>query len=394
MYVLCLLSASLIGANLELQTVLNAAQPGQVIDLPDGIYNGAHLVDRRFDPPVTFRAAGLGRVAVTDGSTAQKALWLSRSAGLRFENIVFYSRTGYALHVDGVGQPTPNLSSNMTFTNCKFIALGPLYAVKLSQAEILLFDQCGFYIPEKSVAQDGLGGCLDAVAVDHFIIRDCMFDNQRDHTTTLMIKGGSRGVMVRGCTFQCPGEPTFHLAGPTRPDFRARDGISYELEKFTFRDNRVFFRDSNGENLHGVWDSLGHAQFLNNEFHNVGHVLFVAKRTHQDLRLCEDITFKENKIIMRPSGFANPYSALITTQNYQKPGDPAYLPILPKDEFHAEGNMVLFTGKSDKPETNAYTEKGFEFSTGAAADDSSEKNESKPDTAIPKATPKTEPPTR
>jgi hypothetical protein len=91
-------------------------------------------------------------------------------------------------------------------------------------------------------------------------------------------------------------------------------------------------------------------------------MLFVGKRTEQDLHGCENIVFRGNKIHLRAAGFASPYNALITSQNYQPvPGGPE-APVLPPNQFHAENNSVWMR-QNAKPELTAWITRGFQFET-------------------------------
>lgn len=179
-----------------------------------------------------------------------------------------------------------------------------------------------------------------------------------------MIKGGARNVVVRDSIFYCPGttSPLF-LAGQTDPIFRTRPNVQYELENFTFKNNKVYFADahpSEPDGLHGVWDSIANASFLNNEFYNVGQILFVGKKTAQDLQACKNVTFNGNTIVMRPKGFSSAWTALIVNQGEEAPGG-GFIPYLAPSEFHASDNVVYLSGDSQPPEKYNLIETGFEF---------------------------------
>lgn len=348
----------------DVNGMLQRARPGQVIELPAGVHVGFKLQDRAFNPPVTIKGVGNGRVVIAEHPETGQAAWLTRCAGLRFENITFASRKLHALHIDGDPLPRPVLSQNIQFTDCEFVTFGKYYGAKLSQARLLLFDRCRFSVPQASQVSDANGGCFDAVAVDDFIIRHCTFEHLPPGGVTLMIKGGSRNVVVRDCQFHCPGTtaPLF-LAGQTDPIFRTHADAQFELQDFVFKNNRVYFQDahpSEPDGLHGVWDSVSNAQFVDNEFHNVGQVLFVGKKTVQDLSICRNITFSNNKIYMRKKGFADRWSALIVNQGEEKP-DGSFAPYLPPSEFHASNNVVFLSGNAEPPEIYNLIEKGFEF---------------------------------
>lgn len=344
----------------EFADLVGRAGPGQVLAIPDGVYAGFVMEARLFDPPVTFKAVNPGKVLVVEGSSQDKSCWIRKSRGIRFEGITFIGKRSHAMHVDGDPWPDPDLSEDLAFNDCLFISLGPYYCAKISQARGLVFDRCYFYVPERSEAAGIVNGGMDAVAVDDLFIRYCRFDNRRSDTCTLMVKGGSRNVLVRDSVFDCPGAPTLLLAGSTDPIYRVRPDVEHELENLTFQDNVVHFRDSEGENVHGTWDSLGRARFLGNQFHNVGQILFVAKRTYDDLRPCADIEFSNNTLSLRKSGFASPYNALVTSQSYlDGAGKESFL--LPYDQFHAMGNIVVATGKDVRPDLEGWIKSGFAF---------------------------------
>lgn len=358
------LALALGAVTVDVNGMLQRARPGQVIEVPAGIHPGVRLEDRAFNPPVTVRGVGGGRVVIAEHPETGQAAWLTRSSGLRFENITFVSRRLHVLHIDGDPLPQPILSQNIEFTNCEFVTFGKYYGAKLSQSRLLLFDRCRFSAPKTSQVIDANGGCFDAVAVDDFIIRHCVFDHTSGGGVTLMIKGGARNVVVRDSEFHCPGTvaPLF-LAGQTDPIYRIHADARYELQNFVFKNNRVYFEDappSDPEGLHGVWDSVSNARFLNNEFHNVGQILFVGKKTVQDLDICRNITFNDNKIYMRKQGFSGRWGAVIANQGGENP-DGSFAPYLPPSEFHASGNIVYLPADKEAPEIYNLIEKGFEF---------------------------------
>ncbi|MFO0945480.1 MAG: hypothetical protein U1D30_05970 [Planctomycetota bacterium] len=150
------------------------------------------------------------------------------------------------------------------------------------------------------------------------------------------------------------------LAGSTDPIYRTRSDVRFELENLTFQDNVVSFRESEGENVHGTWDSLGNARFIGNQFNNVGQILFVAKRTYDDLQPCENVEFRGNQIRVRARGFASPYNALITSQSFRSQiGQEEFL--LPFDQFHAKENVATIPHESLQPELDGWLKSGFDF---------------------------------
>jgi hypothetical protein len=67
----------------KLIAALNAAQPGAVLELAPGVYDGVAVVERRFSTPVTITSADPARPAVLTG------LKVADSSGLNFSNLEF-----------------------------------------------------------------------------------------------------------------------------------------------------------------------------------------------------------------------------------------------------------------------------------------------------------------
>lgn len=343
-------------AGVDLGPIIARLTPGQTFVIPDGDYPGFVLTGVAFAPPVTLRARAPGKVVIHDRADTRQACWLQRCSGIRMEGLTFVSQGAHALHVDGVPLPDPVLSSNLEFNDCVFVSLGDHYCAKLSQARLLVFDRSTFLVPERARVKDHLGGGLDAVAVDEMVIRYCRFDVRRAGACTLMVKGGSRNIVVRDNEFDCPGEATFFLAGPTDPAFRVHAVARHELENLTFQNNTVRFASSSGTNVHGTWDSLANGRFRDNRFFGVGQILFVAKRSQADLAACAAIEFSGNEIELRPAGLASPYNAVITTQTESTSA--GEVPLLPPDEFRARDNVVRVPGPT-LPEITPYLKSGF-----------------------------------
>lgn len=361
--VAALLSAALPVA--DLQALLDAARPGSQIVLPDGLHSGAWLQDREFQPPILVRAANPGKAFVAEHPDTKQALWLTRCRGLLFDGISFVSRASHVLHVDGTPLPEPKLSRDLVFRDCQFVLLAETdhFCVKASQAERLVFRECTFVVTQNDELPDYRGGCFDAVAVDELLLRRCRFDNLR-HGVVLMVKGGSKQVVVEECEFDCPGTvPSLFFGNVTGPQFRTRRDVRFELEDFRFRANRVAFRDSplSTENVHGVFDALGSARIEENRFSGVGQVLFSAKRSVADLEGCRNIGFRDNLIALRPAGLKSEWNAVIVSQSEREGDEARYVPILPASEFEASGNRILVPEGTIVPKLGPLLKVGFEI---------------------------------
>ena len=171
---LCTLAASATVINAvpegDIAYYLSIAQPGDIIELADGVYDEKSILTFSVEGLVVKAAEGATPVIQTVG----KWMKINVEATTTFEGIVFDAEAG----TDGDNQYGFDISANTTFNDCKFQDYTK-YDVKIL-AETTTFDNCIF---------NGADVTPSAIIIDGTIaecsIENCEFKNYKDYNISV-----------------------------------------------------------------------------------------------------------------------------------------------------------------------------------------------------------------
>jgi hypothetical protein len=223
-----LLSASLavaatvpVRTDAELRAALQAAKPGDRIEVAPGDYTGGlHLPRLRGESgrPIVLTAADPQRPPHFRGGGS--GIHFVDPAFLEISHLVLTGATGNGLSLDDGGTYSP-APRGIVLRGLHVSAIGPrgnADALKLSGID-------GFRIEDCTLEHwgSGSGSGIDLVGCHDGLITRCTLRHTADLRTTggsgIQAKGGSRGILIRQNRFEHAGQRAVNLGGSTGFEF-------------------------------------------------------------------------------------------------------------------------------------------------------------------------------
>ncbi|MBL8751679.1 MAG: right-handed parallel beta-helix repeat-containing protein [Planctomycetes bacterium] len=218
----------------ELRAAIAAAQPGTVVEVAPGDYDGwsASDVHGAKGSPIVVRAADMKAPPVFRGGVQ-----LSDVGHLELHGLVFAGAIGNGLNIDDGGTfATPSHHLVLRDLAVRDVGgKGNHDGIKLSGVDDFRLENC-------TVERWGRGGsAVDMVGCHRGIVLDCTFrDREQDPAATgVQMKGGTRDVTVRACRFEHAGQRAVNLGGSTglayfRPKAEGFEAKDLVVEGCTF----------------------------------------------------------------------------------------------------------------------------------------------------------------
>lgn len=227
-----------VGTTGGLSVALAAAQPGDLVSLLPGVYDGGHFRAGLTDVLIRRQPGTEGEAILRGGVNG---IQLSDATGVTIEGLTFEQQTGNGLNIDDGGSfATPSTDITLRdLTVRDMAATGNNDAIKLSGVT-------GFLIDRVRVFDWGpRGSAIDPVGSHRGVIQNSHFRSGvlTDSGSGVRPKGGSKEIVVRGNLMELPtgAGRAFQAGGSTGSQFfRFIDGDSgYEAAEIAFYGNRV-----------------------------------------------------------------------------------------------------------------------------------------------------------
>jgi hypothetical protein len=205
----------------ELRVALQAARPGDRIEIAPGDYTGGlHLPRLRGESgrPIVLTAADPQRPPRFRGGAS--GLHFVDPAFLEISHLQVTGATGNGISLDDGGTYSP-APRGIVLRSLRVSAIGPRGnsdALKLSGID-------GFRIEDCTLEHwgSGSGSGIDLVGCHDGLITHCTLRHTADLRTTggsgIQAKGGSRGIIIRKNRFEHAGQRAVNLGGSTGADF-------------------------------------------------------------------------------------------------------------------------------------------------------------------------------
>lgn len=239
----------------ELRRAAGSAKPGDVVRIAPGTYTGgvylANLAGQQ-GKPIVIRGADPAKPPVFTGGGAE-GIHLSDCRHLTLADIVVKGYPSNGINIDDGGSfDTP--AHHIVLENVTILETGPRGnhdALKMSGVDQFVVRNCRF--------EAWGGSAIDMVGCHKGVIESSRFIGREGFSLDngVQTKGGSREILIQGCTFERAGQRAINLGGSTslsvfRPkaeDFEARD-ITVAGNRFVGGQAHVAFVTSQGGHVH------------------------------------------------------------------------------------------------------------------------------------------------
>ncbi len=277
----------------ELKAALREVQPGTVIEIAPGLYQGGiylRNVHGTAEAPIVLRAADPENPPVFEGPG--EGVKLSSCSYIKLSRLVFqgYRQNGINIADDGL-RDKREASHHIILEHLRIRDIGPAGnhdALKMSGVNHFVVRDCVF---------EGWGGsAIDLVGCRHGLIERCRILGAEGYRTAngIQIKGGSRHILVQSSFFRDAGWRAVHIGGQTGLEF-----FRPSVEDFEARDISIAGNTFVGGDVHIAWITAQDSLVQRNLFYlpekRVGHI--AQESTDPRFAPCGKGVFADNLVV-------------------------------------------------------------------------------------------------
>jgi hypothetical protein len=211
----------------SLAAALQDARPGDRIRLAPGKYRpgvSATALAGTAENPIEIEAADARNKPLFEGGAL--AIHLRGCSFVTLRNLAVRGQTGNGVNVDDGGRP--DSSRGILLDGLHVSDIGPRGnrdAIKLSGLDEFVVRDC--------LVEGWAGEGVDMVGCHDGLIERCTFRGKDGFGQTIAVqaKGGSSGIVIRGCNFLNPGQRAINIGGSTGMPFFRPKGANYEAKE-------------------------------------------------------------------------------------------------------------------------------------------------------------------
>lgn len=287
----------LVDGDQQLRSALADLQPGTILRIAAGEYQGGHIVHGVRS--LTVQAADPDRPPRFHGG--RTAWQFSRCNDLRVADLRISGQSHNGINIDDGGQR--DLSSRgLRLERLEISDIGPTGnhdGIKLSGISQLEIRDCRI---------SGWGGqAIDLVGCHQGLIVGCQFTGKEGFTATagVQTKGGSSQITIAHCVFENAGQRPLNIGGSTGLDYFRPADAPFEAHRITVRHNVI-----SGSLCAAAFVGVDTADFVENQIYYPQRWVFrILQESRQERFVpCRNVVARNNQIVFRRREIADEFN--------------------------------------------------------------------------------------